>query len=123
MADTAELARRFLATLEARDWDAWSALLAEDVVYELPQTRERITGRAAYLRFNKTFPGDWHLSPKIVIGDAERAVAWFAFTVGDEAGDGQVFLEVGGDGLVSRVTDFWPEPYEPPARAVPVERW
>ena len=80
MTDTADLARTFLATLEARDWDAWSALLADDVVYEMPQTRERITGRAAYLAFNQTFPGEWHLTPKVVIGDAHRAVAWFAFT-------------------------------------------
>ncbi len=102
MTDTAELARTFLATLEARDWDAWSALLADDVVYEMPQTRERVTGRAAYLAFNQTYPGEWHLTPKVVIGDAERAVAWFAFSVGDDAGDGQVFLEVGADGLVSQ---------------------
>jgi hypothetical protein len=27
---------------------------------------------------------------------------------------GLVYLQV-SDGLVSRVTDFWPEPYEPPA--------
>ena len=43
MSDTSDLAKRFLATLEARDWGAWSALLADDVVYEMPQTRERIT--------------------------------------------------------------------------------
>ncbi len=64
MTDTAALARTFLATLEARDWDAWSALLADDVVYEMPQTRERITGRAAYLAFNQTYPGEWHLTPR-----------------------------------------------------------
>lgn len=124
MPDTAALARTFLATLEARDWDAWAALLSPDVVYELPQSRERIRGRAAYREFNVTFPGDWHLSPKVVIGDGERAVAWFGWRVGEESGDGQVFLEVGDDGLVTRVTDFWPEPYEPPPRpAGLVERW
>ena len=123
MIDTEDLARRFLSTLEARDWDAWAALLADDVVYEMPQTRERVTRRAAYLAFNKTYPGDWHLSPKVVIGDARRAVAWFGFRLDDESGDGQAFFEIGPDGLITRVTDFWPEPYDPPARAVPVERW
>jgi ketosteroid isomerase-like protein len=123
MIDSEDLARRFLSTLEARDWDAWAALLAEDVVYEMPQTRERVTGRAAYLAFNQTYPGEWHLSPKVVIGNSQRAVAWFGFRLDDESGDGQAFIEIGPDGLITRVTDFWPEPYDPPARPVPVERW
>ena len=130
MTHTADPARRFLATLEARDWDAWESLLSPGVVYELPQSRERIRGRAAYLLFNQIYPGDWHLTPKVVIGDSERAVAWFTWSLGGEGGeggeggDGQVFLEVGADGLVTRVADFWPEAYDPPERpAGLVERW
>ncbi len=123
MTDTAAVARRFVETLDARAWDEWAALLADDVVYEVPQSRERIRGRAAYLEFNRTFPGEWHLAPKVVIGDAERAVVWFVWTTPDETADGQVFLELGADGLITRVTDFWPEPYDPPTRLVPVERF
>ena len=116
-------ARAFVELMEARDWEAWAALLAPDVVYEVPQTRERIRGRDAYLEFNRTFPGDWHLAPRVVIGDAERAVVWFVWTEGEESADGQVFLEFGADGRVTRVTDFWPEPYDPPERVVEVERY
>lgn len=117
MTDTAVLARRFLTTLEARDWDAWEALLTPDVVYEMPQTRERISGRSAYRQFNVTYPGEWHLMPKVVIGDADRAVVWFGWTLdASESGDAQVFLEFGDDGLITSVTDFWPEPYDPPPR-------
>ena len=124
MTDTAALARAFVTTLEARDWDAWEALMSPDVVYEIPQSRERIRGRAAYREFNETFPGDWHLEPKVVIGDAERAVVWFGWRVGEEAADAQVFLDFGADGLITKVTDFWPEPYDPPERATDVlERW
>ena len=124
MTDTATLARAFLATLEDREWAAWEALLSPDVVYELPQTRERIRGRAAYVTFNQTYPGEWHLSPKVVIGDRARAVVWFAWRRGDEAGEAQVFLEYDAAGLVTSVTDFWPEPYDPPERpAGLVERW
>lgn len=128
MTDTAAVARTFLSSLEARDWDAWEALMTPEVVYEMPQTRERIRGRAAYRQFNVTYPGEWHLTPKVVIGDAGRAVVWFTWTLdddsGSDSGDAQVFLEFDGDGLITRVTDFWPEPYDPPARAVgSVERW
>jgi SnoaL-like domain len=124
-ADHAATARGFVELLEGREWDAWAALLDPDVVYEIPQSRERIRGRDAYLEFNRTFPGDWHLEPKVVIADAERAVVWFRWSVGGgEPGDAQVFLEFDGAGLVTRVTDFWPEPYEPPERVVDsVERY
>jgi hypothetical protein len=39
---------------------------------------------------------------------------WMNFTVGDQELVGLAFVEV-RDGLITRVTDFWPEPYEPPA--------
>jgi len=60
VADIEALARRYIETMEARDWEAWTALLAEDVVYEMPQTRERVTRRDALLRLNQEYPGDWH---------------------------------------------------------------
>jgi ketosteroid isomerase-like protein len=32
-----ELVERFIASLEARDWDAWAGLLHPGVVYEIPR--------------------------------------------------------------------------------------
>lgn len=100
--------------MTGRDWDAFSTVLAEDVVYELPQTNERITGRDKYLQFNREYPGDWVLTVTRLLVDGSAAAATMNFTVGDEEMVGLVYLQV-SDGLVSRVTDFWPEPYEPPA--------
>ena len=42
----------YWAAAEARDWAAFGALLADGVVYEVPQSRERVSGREAYIRFN-----------------------------------------------------------------------
>jgi ketosteroid isomerase-like protein len=124
MTDTAAHARTFVESLDARDWDRWLTLLDPDVVYEIPQSRERIRGRDAYLEFNRTFPGEWHLEPLVVIGDADRAVVWFRWTDVGEGGDAQVFFEFGDDGRITRVTDFWPEPYDPPKRVVDtIERY
>ncbi|WP_254185767.1 nuclear transport factor 2 family protein [Nocardioides panacis] len=121
---TGDVVRRFVATLEARDWDGWSALLHEDVVYELPQTRERVRGRDTLLRFNREFPGDWHLRAKRVVADGEHGVLWLAARVGDSAeGDAVAFLTV-VDGLVTEVVEFWPAGYEPPpGREHLTERW
>lgn len=46
----------YVDLLERRDWPGLAALLADDVVYEMPQTRERIYGKDAFLRFNIEYP-------------------------------------------------------------------
>ena len=123
MGGNRELAERFIASLEARDWDAWAALLHPAVVYELPQSRERIRGRDRYLRFNQEYPGDWHLRPKVTIADERHGVVWFEWLLDGRTDDAMAFFEFAG-GLITRVTDFWPEPYEPPpGREHLVERW
>jgi hypothetical protein len=108
------IVRRYFDTMGARDWDGFGALLAEDVVYELPQTAERITGRERLVGFNREYPGDWRLSVSRLIVDGESAAASMNFTVGDDGMVGLVYFELAG-GLIVRVTDFWPEAYEPPA--------
>ena len=112
--DSRALAERFFVTLESRDWNAFGALLAEDVTYEIPQSRERILGRDRYVQFNSEYPGQWHLAPKVIVADERGAAVWFDWTLDDdEHSDGVVFMEV-ADGLITRITDFWPDPYEPP---------
>ena len=123
MSGNRELVERFITSLEARDWDAWAGLLDPAVVYEIPQSRERIRGRERYQRFNRDYPGDWHLRPKVIIADERHGVAWFEWRLDGRTDDGMAFFEF-ADGLITRVTDFWPEPYEPPVgRAHLVERW
>jgi ketosteroid isomerase-like protein len=125
MADTKSAVERFIRTLERRDWSSWAALLHPDVVYELPQSRERIRGRERYLRFNQEFPGDWHLELKVAIADDRNGVAWFRWRVAEtDPGDAMAFFAFDTEGLITAVTDFWPEPYDPPGgREHLVERW
>jgi hypothetical protein len=122
--DNTHIVSRFIESLEARDWEGWAALLHPDVVYEIPQTRERINGRSAYLRFNQEYPGDWHLRLKVGIADASNGVAWFDWEIpGSDTANGMAFFTF-GEGLITSVTDFWPEPYDPPpGREHLVERW
>ena len=111
---TRDVVGRYFATMAARDWDAFGTVLAEDVTYEMPQTRERISGRDKYLRFNREYPGDWTATVTRLIADGTTASGSMNFTVGDHELVAVVYFEL-RDGLISRVTDFWPEPYEPPA--------
>lgn len=115
MTDLRETVQRFWATAEARDWSAFAATLAEDVVYTLPQTRERISGRERYVRFNREYPGDWHLRIERIVAEGDQVVTWARFTVGEEELPALSFFTGDGSGRISAITDFWPEPYEPPA--------
>ena len=117
MTEIRGLAARFIETLEARDWESWAALLHPDVIYEVPQTGERIRGRERYLRFNQEYPGHWHLRLRRAISEGRHAVAWFDWTGGGGSDDGEgiVFIDFDDDGLITRLTDYWPERYEPPS--------
>ena len=105
----------YFQTLNARDWTGFAAVLHPDVVYELPQTRERVRGREAYLDFNITFPGDWTLEVVRLIADDLRAAAEIVLRLDGQDMPALVFFEF-ADGLIARVTDYWPESYEPPMR-------
>jgi hypothetical protein len=122
-ADTKALVLAFADRMEARDWAAFGELLHPDVVYEMPQTRERIRGRDRYVTFNAEYPGDWHITPRLALADGRDASLLFRWRLGDDESLAIAYFEV-DDGLVTKVTDFWPEPYDPPpGREHLVERW
>jgi hypothetical protein len=122
--DARQAVRAYWDACEARDWARFADLLAPDVTYTLPQTRERVVGRDAYVRFNREYPGTWHLSiEQIVAGDAQAASV-ITFHIGGEELTGICFFDLDDDGLITSITDWWPEPYEPPSgREHLVERW
>jgi ketosteroid isomerase-like protein len=110
--DTHTVAVAYVERLEARNWDGVTALLAEGVVYEMPQTRERITGREKFMRFNVEYPSDWRLAIRRVVAEGPFAAIWL-----DVRGDGKpvdaiVWLDT-EDGRITRVTDYWPDRAEP----------
>jgi SnoaL-like domain len=125
MTSAHEVVAAYWAAAEARDWDAFGALLADDVLYRGPQTREQVRGRDPYIRFNvEGFPYDWHATVQRIVGEGAHAASWIEFTGPDGSQPGLCFFELGDDGLVAEITDFWPDPYELPAsRAHLVERY
>jgi hypothetical protein len=62
--------------------------------------------------------------PRRVVADGHHVALWLDVRVGDEEQEACVWLEISDHGLVSTITDYWPEPYDPPAgREHLVERW
>lgn len=124
MDPTRQLIEQYFATLEERNWAGFADLLHPDVSYEIPQSRERIRGRDRYLQFNQEYPGKWHVQPTQILVEGDAGVARFDFMECMEpTREAVTFFRV-EQGLLAALTDFWPEPYEPPpGRAHLVERW
>lgn len=114
--ETQELVERYWQTTNARDWEAFGKTLHADVVYEIPQTRERVRGRAGFVDFYQTYPGDWTLELARLVADQNQAVSLTAFRANGQEQTEITIFEF-KDGLISRIIDYWPEPYEPPKRA------
>jgi ketosteroid isomerase-like protein len=110
-----ELIEAFWRTANARDWAAFGRLLHEDIVYEVPQTRERVRGRANYVEFNRTWPGAWTAAVTELFDQGDKGLSVVDFRVDDTAETGISRFEV-RDGLIARITDWWPAPYDPPRR-------
>jgi hypothetical protein len=123
MTDPATTVRRFWETTEARDWEGLAALLSADFVYRCEQTRERVRGREAFLRYYTEFPGEWHVAVRRVVADDAGAASVIDATLGDTPMVGLAWFVAGDDGL-TEMDEWWPEPYDPPAdRAGLTERY
>ncbi len=110
MTEAHDVIAAYWAAAEARDWDAFGALVADDVLYRGPQTREQVH--------------DWHITVQRVVGAGRHAASWIEFSGPEGTQSGLCFFELGDDGLITRITDFWPDPYElPDSRAHLVERY
>jgi hypothetical protein len=111
-----EVVAAYWAAAEVRDWEAFGALLADDVVYRGPQAREQVRGRQAYLRFNaEGFSYDWHVVVQRIVGEGLHAASWIEITDQDGTQPGVCFFDFGDEGRIARITDFWPTPTGLPA--------
>src|SRR5215469_10069244 len=78
----------YWAAVEARDWETLAGLVAGDVFYEVPQTRERVRGREAYVRFcAEGFPGEWHITVERAVGQDQHAATWVRWSAGQAGAD------------------------------------
>jgi hypothetical protein len=69
------------------------------------------------------YPGDWQIEPTVILGNDRDGALLFRWSLDGASSLAMAFFEIDG-GKITKITDFWPEPYEPPAgREHLVERW
>jgi hypothetical protein len=50
-----------------------------------------------------------------IVSQGQTAVSMIKFTEEGTSQTGLCFVDLDEDGRISRITDFWPDPYDPPA--------
>ena len=105
--------RRVWEAMQARRWDEVRSLLAEDLVVDWPQTRERIRGAQSFVELNRTYPGEWSLAVDEVIADGDRVAARVTIINGDEVFFTHGFYTV-RDGRIAAAVEVFAEPTDPP---------
>lgn len=116
--DTRAAVQAHWQSANARDWAAFAALIHPELFYDCPQTREYIDAGEGYVEMFRTWPGDWRATIRHLVCEPDKAVCSFDFTIGSSTETGISVIEFDA-GLVRRITEWWPAPYEPPPRATP----
>lgn len=111
--DTVQAFWRLMATNE---FFAVTQVLAPGFVLEWPQSNERIRGAKNFAQMNTEYPahGPWRFTVNRLVGGPGEAVSDVSVTDGVQSARALSFFTVEG-GLITRLVEFWPEPYAAPA--------
>jgi hypothetical protein len=137
-------AEAFLRLIEAKDFDGQMAMLADDYVDEMPQSGERIRGKANWRVIIDHYPGGvgtMDRDNRRIVGADDQFVMTPSFSILRIEGSGNTFtyagtvryangatwhiiaiVEVRG-GKIAKTTTYYAEPFSPPEWRAPfVER-
>jgi len=108
--------REYWRLMATNDFAAVAAVLAHDFVLEWPQSNERIRGAANFVRMNAEYPshGPWRFEVHRIVASQTTAVSDVGVTDGVQTGRALSFFTM-SQGKISRLLEFWPEPYAAPA--------
>jgi ketosteroid isomerase-like protein len=140
-ASNRETIDRFYKGLNDQDWDEVDRCCHEDVVWQMPQSGERVRGKAKNREMNENYPGLPTVAPRRITGSEDRWITTPSWTVLKVTGSGDQYtaecvvkypdqsvwhsvdLLRFRDGKISEITAYFAPTLEPAAwRARWVER-
>ncbi len=107
--------REYWRLMGTNDFGSLASVLAADFVLEWPQSRERVRGAERYAQLNTDYPshGPWRFSVRQLVSAGSEAVSDVEVTDGVVLARAISFFTIEA-GRISRIVEFWPEPYEAP---------
>ena len=115
-ASASETVAQFWRLMASNDFQSVTEVLSPDFVLEWPQSSEIIRGPERFARMNSEYPshGPWSFTIHRVIVADQEAVTDVTVTDGEQTARAISFFTV-DRGMITRLREFWPEPYDPPA--------
>lgn len=107
--------REFWRLMATNKFRSVGQVLAPGFVMEWPQTNERIRGADNYARMNAEYPttGHWRFRINRLVASSTEVVTHVSLTDGTQSAEAVSFFTV-DSGMISRLVEYWPEPYAPP---------
>lgn len=114
--DSRVVVERYWLAMGRNDWNAAAELLGADFVLEWPQSGERFRGREAFIAVNANYPasGPWRFTLNRLVAEATTVVSDVSVTDGTIQARAVTFFTL-ANGRISRMTEFWPDPFPPAA--------
>ena len=111
LTDNESTARALVTAMNAGDLGALNEIFTEDVVLEWPQSNERIVGNANRREIYDRFPALPTIANPRVVGEGDLLVLEADLDYGDGNTYQTVFVFQMRDGLISRETAYWAQPF------------
>jgi ketosteroid isomerase-like protein len=109
------LVRRFWELMATNDFASVGEVLAPEFVLEWPQSGERLRGAERFAQMNMEYEshGPWRFTIHRIVASETEAVSDVSVTDGVQNGRALSFFTI-GDGKITRIVEFWPEPFPAP---------
>ena len=108
------IVREFWRLMETNDFQSVKQVLADDLVVEWPQSKERIRGAENFARMNAEYPthGRWRFRINQMVADRNRVVTQVSVADGTQSAEPISFFTV-ADGKIVHLLEYWPEAFAP----------
>jgi hypothetical protein len=100
--------------METNDFHSVKSVLAEGLVVEWPQSKERLRGPESFARMNAEYParGRWRFRINELVASQDRVVTQVSVTDGEQTAEPVSFFTI-VNGKIVRMVEYWPEPFPP----------
>ncbi len=109
-----EIVEMFWHAFDTFDFEEAGRLLHDNFVFELPQSKERVRGRANFVAFNANYPGRWHIAIQRMVASGDKVTTEITARSEEQTLTAISFFRI-QDGKIIHIREFWPEPF--PAQA------
>lgn len=107
MPSAESIVREYWRLMATNDFHAVKAVLADDLVVEWPQSKERIRGAENFARMNAEYPtnGRWTFRINELVAQGDRVVTQVSIGDGEQSAEPISFFTV-RDGRILRMVEY-----------------